>query len=282
MKFMLYNLYLIGETVSNGYFPETLDFFSIFVVFCGIVVIISKNPIISVLFLIGLFSGIASYLIILGISFIGLSYIIVYVGAVSILFLFILMLINIRISELQNNTNNSIPAEQSRKLFAWVQLPNSGNILKLKVPNYILIYICGWINYSCKVTSLKIQETGIGYRGSKPIVPAFRNTIVKEQRVDGSSQGVISYLCLRCTLMGFERNYQIRILSDQINKHIRLYITIAKVVQERFTEKQSLLWNKMDPWWLTGFVFFLLFFSYFYLILYIVKKYEKNMLRGVF
>ena len=59
--------------------------------------------------LIGLFSGIASYLIISGLSFIGLTYIIVYIGAVSILFLFILMLIDIRISELQNNTNNSIP-----------------------------------------------------------------------------------------------------------------------------------------------------------------------------
>ena len=49
------------------------------------------------LFLIGLFSGIASYLITLGLSFIGLSYVIVYFGAVSILFLFILMLIDIRI-----------------------------------------------------------------------------------------------------------------------------------------------------------------------------------------
>ena len=56
--------------------------------------------IISAISLIGLFSGIASYLIILGVSFIGLSYMIVYVGAVSILFLFILMLIDIRISEL--------------------------------------------------------------------------------------------------------------------------------------------------------------------------------------
>jgi NADH-ubiquinone oxidoreductase chain 6 len=45
----------------------------------------------------------------LGINFIGLSYLLVYVGAVSILFLFILMLINIRISELLSNTSNSIP-----------------------------------------------------------------------------------------------------------------------------------------------------------------------------
>ncbi len=72
-------------------------------------VIISKNPIISVLFLIGLFLSISTYLILLGINFIGLSYLLVYVGAVSILFLFILMLINIRISELISNTSNSVP-----------------------------------------------------------------------------------------------------------------------------------------------------------------------------
>lgn len=63
----------------------------------------------SVLFLIGLFLSISSYLIILGLSFIGLSYLLVYVGAVSILFLFILMLINIRVSELLSYTSNSIP-----------------------------------------------------------------------------------------------------------------------------------------------------------------------------
>lgn len=42
-------------------------------------------------------------------NFIGISYLLVYVGAVSILFLFILMLINIRISEILSETSNSIP-----------------------------------------------------------------------------------------------------------------------------------------------------------------------------
>jgi NADH-ubiquinone oxidoreductase chain 6 len=103
------NLFLINESITNGYSAEILNVIYIFSVLCGIFVIISKNPIISVLFLIGLFLGISSNLIILGMSFIGLSYIIVYIGAVSILFLFILMLINIRISELQSNTGNSVP-----------------------------------------------------------------------------------------------------------------------------------------------------------------------------
>lgn len=65
--------------------------------------------IVSVLFLIGLFINIACLLILVGYNYIGLSYILIYVGAVSILFLFILMLINIRISELLSETNNYIP-----------------------------------------------------------------------------------------------------------------------------------------------------------------------------
>jgi len=44
-----------------------------------------------------------------GMTFIGIAYLLVYIGAVSILFLFILMLINVRISELQGNTNNGLP-----------------------------------------------------------------------------------------------------------------------------------------------------------------------------
>lgn len=103
------NLFLINETFTNGYISNILDIMTLLAIFCAISVIINKNPIISVLFLIGLFASISSYLIILGLNFIGLSYLIVYIGAVSILFLFILMLINIRISELQSNTNNSIP-----------------------------------------------------------------------------------------------------------------------------------------------------------------------------
>ena len=102
-------MYIFHEYLINGYTVEILDIISAISIFCGIFVIISKNPIVSVLYLIGLFLSIASYLIFIGINFIGLSYLLVYVGAVSILFLFILMLINVRISELTSYTNNSIP-----------------------------------------------------------------------------------------------------------------------------------------------------------------------------
>ena len=103
------SLFVLNETFINGYRSGILDFISLVSILSGILVIVSKNPIVSVLFLIGLFLSISCYLIVLVLNFIGLSYLLVYVGAVSILFLFILMLINVRISELLYDTSNSIP-----------------------------------------------------------------------------------------------------------------------------------------------------------------------------
>jgi NADH-ubiquinone oxidoreductase chain 6 len=56
--------------------------------------------VISVLYLISVFVNSAIYLMFTGINFIGISYIIVYVGAIAILFLFILMMINIKLTDI--------------------------------------------------------------------------------------------------------------------------------------------------------------------------------------
>ena len=97
------------ENYTNGYLPDYLNLISFISILLTISVIVSKNPVVSILFLIGLFFSIACYLMLIGINFIGLSYLLVYVGAVSILFLFILMLINVRVSDLMTDNTNSIP-----------------------------------------------------------------------------------------------------------------------------------------------------------------------------
>ena len=102
-------MFVLIDNYLNGYKIQLLVLISLVSLVCGIFVIISKNPIISVLFLISLFLCISTYLMLSGMTFIGIAYLLVYIGAVSILFLFILMLINVRISELQGNTNNSLP-----------------------------------------------------------------------------------------------------------------------------------------------------------------------------
>lgn len=103
------NIFLLNDYITNGFRIEFVDIIYLVSILFGVLTIVSRNPIVSVLFLIGLFVNVAGLLILVGINYIGLSYILVYVGAVSILFLFILMLINIRISELFSETNNDIP-----------------------------------------------------------------------------------------------------------------------------------------------------------------------------
>jgi NADH-ubiquinone oxidoreductase chain 6 len=106
---MLDNLYVIYDLLGSGYKTEALELLSLIASLFAIAVISIKNPISSLMCLIGLFGSVAVYLIIIGFNFIGFSYLIVYIGAVSILFLFILMLINIRASELTSNNSNSVP-----------------------------------------------------------------------------------------------------------------------------------------------------------------------------
>ena len=66
----------------------------------SILVITSKNPVIAVIFLISVFINAAGYLIVLGVGFIGITYIILYVGAITVLFLFVIMMINIKLTDI--------------------------------------------------------------------------------------------------------------------------------------------------------------------------------------
>jgi hypothetical protein len=73
-----------------------------------------------------------------------------------------------------------------------------------------------------------MSENEMEYRGSKSVL---KFNTVKEQRVDGSwllSILVLTIRSLRSTLMGFERNYQIKILSKQLNKNKRNFYTLVQ------------------------------------------------------
>nr|YP_010879640.1 NADH dehydrogenase subunit 6 [Heterobasidion parviporum]WHL55410.1 NADH dehydrogenase subunit 6 [Heterobasidion parviporum] len=77
-----------------------IDIIAFTTLLSSVLVITSKNPVIAVIFLISVFVNAAAYLILLGIGFIGISYIIVYVGAITVLFLFVIMMINIKLTDI--------------------------------------------------------------------------------------------------------------------------------------------------------------------------------------
>lgn len=70
--------------------------FSSLSIVCAIMVISSVNPVHSVLFLILVFCNTSGLLFILGAEFIAIMFIIVYVGAIAVLFLFVVMMLNIQ------------------------------------------------------------------------------------------------------------------------------------------------------------------------------------------
>lgn len=77
-----------------------IEFLVINAIASAILVIISKNPVVSVIFLISLVLNSALFLIVKGMPFIGISYILIYLGAIIVLFLFVIMMINIKLTDI--------------------------------------------------------------------------------------------------------------------------------------------------------------------------------------
>lgn len=73
----------------------TFYILSILSIFTGLMVVFSKNPVHSVLYLIGCFFTIAAHYILLNAQFLAAVHIIVYAGAIMVLFLFVIMFLNL-------------------------------------------------------------------------------------------------------------------------------------------------------------------------------------------
>ena len=87
----------------------TFYFFASFLIVTCISVIFSKNPVNSVLFLVLAFLNSTFLFILIGAEFVGIILAIVYIGAVAILFLFVVMMLDIQITTLMLNIKRYIP-----------------------------------------------------------------------------------------------------------------------------------------------------------------------------
>ena len=84
-------------------------FFSKIIILSALMVISSKNPVHSVLFLILCFVSTASLFILLGAEFLAMILIVVYVGAVAVLFLFVVMMLDINFIKLREGFLQYLP-----------------------------------------------------------------------------------------------------------------------------------------------------------------------------
>ena len=83
--------------------------FSSFAILSSFFVIISKNPVFSILFLIFTFTNVSCLLFLFNFEFLPISFLIIYVGAIAVLFLFVLMMLNIKLAELQESYSTLLP-----------------------------------------------------------------------------------------------------------------------------------------------------------------------------
>jgi len=108
-------------------------FFSTIAVFASIMVIVSRNTVYSVFFLILVFISISILFIMIGAEFLGMIMLIVYVGAVSVLFLFVVMMLNI---------TEQLTERSSRK--GLINNISVGSIIGAIIFLELLVVIGGW------------------------------------------------------------------------------------------------------------------------------------------
>ena len=108
-------------------------FFSTITVFSAIMVIVSKNTVYSVFFLILVFISISILFIMIGAEFLGMIMLIVYVGAVSVLFLFVVMMLNI---------TEQLTKRSSRK--GLINNISVGSIVGAIIFLELLVVVGGW------------------------------------------------------------------------------------------------------------------------------------------
>ena len=119
-------------------------FFSIIAILCAIMVVVSRNTVHAVFFLILDFISIGCLFIMVGAEFLGMMMLIVYVGAVAVLFLFVVMIMNVSEQKLSwfrgSKKSNHIPI---------------GLVISFVILLELIVVIGGW---KYKSSFLKIES----------------------------------------------------------------------------------------------------------------------------
>nr|YP_009490397.1 NADH dehydrogenase subunit 6 [Gracilaria spinulosa]AWH62539.1 NADH dehydrogenase subunit 6 [Gracilaria spinulosa] len=130
--------------------------FSVFALTASIMVISSANAVHSVLFLILVFCNIAGLLLLFGAEFLSFMLLIVYVGAIAVLFLFVVMMLNIKKMSVKQSFFSIGPLGLTIFSILFTQLSevlNVFNIFHLKQNNLIWV---SWIIENQNVTNIQV------------------------------------------------------------------------------------------------------------------------------
>jgi NADH-quinone oxidoreductase subunit J len=118
--------------------------FAVVAVISGILVVANRNPVYSVLFLILTFFNAAGLFVLMGAEFLAMMLVVVYVGAVAVLFLFVVMMLDINFVALRQGFVRYLPigaivgvilvAELVFIFGGWVAAPTTSGVLAAPTP----------------------------------------------------------------------------------------------------------------------------------------------------
>src|SRR6195256_3692625 len=96
--------------------------FAFIVMVSAAMVVVSRNPVYSVLFLILSFFNAAALFLLVGAEFLAMILVIVYVGAVAVLFLFVVMMLDIDFAELRSGFQRYLPVGATVGAVLFIEL----------------------------------------------------------------------------------------------------------------------------------------------------------------
>jgi NADH-quinone oxidoreductase subunit J len=118
--------------------------FAAICVLSGVMVVTARNPVHSVLYLILAFFNAAGLFVLIGAEFLAFMLVIVYVGAVAVLFLFVVMMLDVDFADLRRGVKRNLAvglivglvllAELVLVAGGWVATPNSAQLVALATP----------------------------------------------------------------------------------------------------------------------------------------------------
>ncbi len=111
-------------------------------IYTALKVITSKNPVTSVWYLVLVFANVTILIFSLGVEYMGIMLWIIYVGAIAILFIFVLKLLNIRLVELRDNATRYVPVGifVGILLYIGLKLPTNIHYEDILTINYSNVY----------------------------------------------------------------------------------------------------------------------------------------------
>ena len=130
--------------------------FSTFALVSSLMVIGLSNAVHSVLFLILVFCNVAGLLLLLGAEFLSFMLLIVYVGAIAVLFLFVVMMLNVKISSVQINKYSILPIGILIFIILFNQFVGAISdldLLRLQPKNLSFVL---WINETSNLSNIEV------------------------------------------------------------------------------------------------------------------------------